>query len=60
MSKTIVEEFQIKLDRELQQIEAAMIRARDHRPAEPEIARLEQLANGLAALMQECPISPAG
>jgi hypothetical protein len=59
LSKSIVEEFRIKLDRELQLIETAITHARDQRPSELEIARREQLAKGLAALLQETPASSA-
>lgn len=51
MGKSIVEEFQIRLDRELQQIEAAIVAARDNRPSEVEAERLRNLAARLRSLL---------
>ena len=52
MGKSIVEEFQIRLDRELQQIEAAILEARDHRRPPEDLARLEGLIRRLGQLLE--------
>jgi hypothetical protein len=52
MGKSIVEEFQIRLDRELQQIESAILHARDHRQPPEELARLEDLTRKVGTLIE--------
>ena len=52
LGTAITEEFRIKLDRELNQIESAILQARDHRPSESDVRQLEHLAQRLGALLQ--------
>lgn len=53
MGKPIVEEIRLNLDRQLDQVEAAIVAARDHRPSEDEIMRLVDLANRLHKLVED-------
>ena len=55
MSKAIIEESRIRLDRELAQIESAIVNARDHRLPTDDLAQLEQLADQLSQLLQAQP-----
>jgi hypothetical protein len=53
MGDSIVEEFQIRLDRQVHDIESALVRARDHRPDPAELSALQALAGQLRGLMTE-------
>ncbi|MBN2579383.1 MAG: dynamin family protein [Pirellulales bacterium] len=53
MGKTIVEEIRLNLDRQLEQVEAAMVTARDHRPSDKEVIRLSEFANRLHKLIED-------
>lgn len=64
MGTTIAEEIRLNLDRQLDQVEAAMVAARDHRPSEDETARLAGLATRLSDLLKaavpvESPVQTA-
>ena len=52
MGTTIAEEIRLNSDRQLDQVEAAMVAARDHRPSEDETARLAGLATRLSDLLK--------
>ncbi|MGE4102053.1 MAG: dynamin family protein [Pirellulales bacterium] len=53
MGDSIVEEFQVRLDRQVHDIESALVRARDHRPDPAELTALQALAGELRGLMAE-------
>ncbi len=59
MGKSVVEEFQINLDRKLQQIEAAMVTVRDNRPSEAEVQRLGDTVTALRSLLEHPPVEGA-
>jgi len=51
MGKAITEEIRLRLDRQLAQIEAALVAARDRRPSESEAAQLAELGTRLRGLL---------
>ena len=53
MGESIVEEFQVRLDRQIHDIETALLRARDHRPDPAALSALQSLAAELRGLMTE-------
>jgi predicted GTPase len=54
-AKTIVEEFQIRLDRELSKIEVSLINARDHRPDANAITQIDGSARELRSILAKPP-----
>jgi len=53
MGDSIVEEFQVRLDRQVHDIESALVRARDHRPDPTELSALQAMTGELRGLMAE-------
>ncbi len=53
MGTSIVEEFRVRLDRQLSQIEASLRRARDRRPDPAEVTRTTHQMNNLEAALSE-------
>ncbi|MEX2217066.1 MAG: dynamin family protein [Phycisphaeraceae bacterium] len=59
MGKSIVEEIRLRLDRQLHQVESALVTARDHRPSESEVRTLADRATRLKQLIGSVPV-PGG
>lgn len=55
MATNIVEDFRLRLDRQLNQVESAMDKARDHRPSESQLATLNSMAHRLQTLLADYP-----
>jgi GTPase SAR1 family protein len=53
LGESIVEEFQVRLDRQIHDIETVLLRARDHRPDPAALSALQSLAAELRGLMTE-------
>jgi hypothetical protein len=51
MAASILEQFRLRLDRQLNQIESAIIKARERRPSGTESASLEHVATALQNLL---------